>query len=389
MRRRQYLATLSLSLASAGLAGCTGRDGGSAEAPTPSRRPTLAPARVGDVTLPVDGSEMVTAIHPDGIPAIIEPAFGSDWADWSAVAPQHRPDDPPTLPDEVPVVGVEHGGEARAYPLAVLDWHEVVNDRFGGPLLVTYCPLCGSAVVADRVVEGEGTLEELVPSFGVSGKLWRNDLVLYDSATGSLWSQLLATAIRGPLTGTRLRLRPSTLTTWAEWRTAHPGTVVLLPPPGSVTVRGRRPVVSDYADSKYNYEREDQLVGYDREGAGLTERTLVVGVEHDGVARAYPFAVVVEAGVVADRVGGLPVVVTTAPGGGLVAYDRRVDGETPSFTAAGERHLSAGGSRWERSTGRAVDGPHAGARLTWAGGNSPMFWRAWCDFNPETEVYRG
>jgi hypothetical protein len=380
MHRRRFLATASL--ASVGLAGCAGSPGrGPTETERETATPTHEPTRVGDVTLPVDGDELVTAIHPDGIRAITDPAFGRDWDDWAAVPERHHPETRPTLPDEAAVVGVEHAGEARAYPLAVLDWHEVVNDDFGGPLLVTYCPLCGSAVVADRTVEGEPT------TFGVSGKLWRNDLVLYDAATESLWSQLLATAIRGPLTGTRLTLRPSTFTTWAEWRTAYPETVVLLPPPGSDTVRGRRPVVSDYGDSKYGYETEAQLVGFDRPGAGLTERTLVVGVIHEGVARAYPFAVVIEAGVITDSVGGRPVVVTTAPGGGLVAYDRRVDGEVLGFEAAGDRHLLGGGSRWERSTGRAVDGPHAGRRLAWAGGNSPMFWQAWAAFNPETEVY--
>jgi hypothetical protein len=261
----------------------------------------------------------------------------------------------------------------------------VVNETFGGSLLVTYCPLCGSAVVAERLVDGEPTV------FGVSGMLWRNDLVPYDRASESLWSQLLATAIRGPKTGTQLRLVPSTLASWGEWRTAHPETRVLLPPPGSVALGSRRPATFDYGDSKYGYESQSQLVGFDREGEGLGDRTLVAGVDHGGVARAYPFPAVREADVVNDVVGGLPVVVALAPGGSLVAYDRRVGGEgageTLRFGAADRRHLRAGGSRWERTTGWAVDGPHAGRRLVPASDRSAMFWSAWRAFHPHTTVY--
>ena len=338
MHRRRYLALVGAAGAT-GLAGCAGYRGPTSGG-SPSRSPSPTTVQVGDVTLPVPGSEMVTAIHRDGIPAITDPAFGEDWSDWSAVPVEHRPPpaERPALPDAFPVVGVERDGEARAYPLAVLDWHEVVNEEFGGPLLVTYCPLCGSGVVAERFADGEPT------AFGVSGKLWRNDLVLYDRATESLWSQLLATAIQGPKTGTELRLLSSTLASWGEWRTAHPETRVLLPPPGSVAIGGRRKQVPDYGDSKYGYESQRQLVGFDREAAGLTERT-------------------------------------------LVAYDRRVGGGTLRFESGDERHLLAGGSRWERTTGRAVDGPHEGRRLDRTDERTAMFWSAWFAFHPDTEVY--
>jgi len=318
---------------------------------------------------------MRTALRKDGIPAITDPAFGADWSDWSAV-PEHRPEDPPALEDAAPVVGVGRDGEPRAYPLRILDHHEVVNDSFAGALLVTYCPLCGSAVVARSEVRGEET------TFGVSGKLWRNDLVLYDEATDSLWSQLLATAIRGPATGERLELVPSSLSTWGEWREAHPDTRVLLPPPGSATVDGRDSRYQ-YELSKYGYEEERQVVGYD----SSAEYTLVVGVVHGGEAVAYPFDAVRTAGAVNDRVGGLPVVVTVTPGGSLAAYERVGAGETFRFAVADERHLRAGGSRWERTTGRAVDGPHEGTRLSPANERSPLFRNAWEDFHPDSRVW--
>lgn len=305
MNRRRLLGALGVG-ATATLAGCV-------VGYTPDQRGSTT---TGGVSLPVPTSELQYAIGQDQIAAITDPVFAADWSGLDV--PENA--ELPGLLDASPVVGVERDGRARAYPLAVLDWHEVVNDSFGGPLLVTYCPLCGSAVVAERRVGGRET------RFGVSGILWRNDLVLYDAATESLWSQLLAAAIRGPRTGDELSLVPASLTSWGSWRDQHPDTEVLLPPPHSNTVRGRN-ATAPYFNSKYDNEEQRQLVGYDSADGDLTPRTLVVGVERGGVARAYPFQVVRDREVIHDRVGGLPVVVTVLSDGGLAAYDRRVDGE--------------------------------------------------------------
>jgi hypothetical protein len=115
--------------------------------------------------------------------------------------------------------------------------------------------------------------------------------------------------------------------------------------------------------------------------------THVLGVVRGGEARAYPLPVVFEADVVTDTVGGVPVVVTVAPGNSLMAYERRIDGRTLSFSVDDERHLLAGGSRWRRATGTAVDGPFAGRTLTRATDVPQLFWETWKDFNPETTVY--
>jgi hypothetical protein len=318
---------------------------------------------------------MHSALPRDRIPAIVDPAFGPDWGDLDAPNGTARP----LLPADAPVVGVERDGQARAYPLRILDWHEVVNDDLGGPLLVSYCVLCGSAVVAERRVSGQR------PVFGVSGYLWRDDLVLYDSVSASLWSQILATAVNGPLTGEQLSLVPASLTTWGAFQRANPGGEVLLPPPHSNTVAGPERTF-DYFDPKYSYGDEDQLIGYDA-GGGLESRTLVVGIEHEGTATAYPFGAVREAGVVNDRVGDLPVVVTHTPADSMAAYVRRIDGETVTFEPDGNRFVTAAGSRWERETGRAVGGDAAGARLETATERSPMFWLGWSNFHPETAVY--
>lgn len=373
MRRRHFLRAV-VAGATGGLAGC----GESLQSGTPTATSTPTPgpvATVGDVELPVPAEELQVGVSKDQIPAIVDPVFAADWSGVDAPAEVDRP----LLPDDAPVIGVARGGDARAYPLRILNWHEVVNDSLGGPLLVTYCVLCGSGVVAEREAAGEETL------FGVSGRLWRDDLVLYDRATASLWSQLLAAAIRGPLTGERLSLVPSTLTTWGEWRQRHADAAVLLPPPQSNTVRGRD-ATYNYFDSKYGYGDQRQLIGYDSQGE-LGRRTLVLGIEHDDTARAYPFDAVREAGVVNDRVGDLPVVVTVTAENSMAAYVRRAGNDVLRFRPAGERYVEAGGSRWERGTGRAVDGSHEGTRLPRANDSPPMFWNGWSNFHPDTDVY--
>jgi hypothetical protein len=236
-------------------------------------------------------------------------------------------------------------------------------------------------VTAERRVDGRET------AFGVSGYLWNSDLVMYDDLTGSLWSQILGTAVRGPQTGATLSLRPSTITTWRRWREEHPDTEVLVPPPASNTITGERET-RNYDTNPYDgYGDSEQIgIGYnDGVDDRLHPKTPVVGVATDAVARAYPFPAVRDAGVVNDSVGDLPVVVA-AVDNTLYAYDRRVDGEALTFTRDGEA-LAAGGSRWGVASGRALGGPHGGTTLDLANSRSQMFWFAWADFFPETEIY--
>ena len=149
------------------------------------------------------------------------------------------------VPDDL-VIGVERGGVARAYPLRVLNWHEVANDTLGGlSLAVTYHPLCGSSVVFASEVAREVAGEPL--SFGVSGLLYNSNLLLYDrrpEAVGeSLWSQLQARAVAGPAAarGDTLTVLPHLLTSWAAWRAAHPHTTVPVPSDAMSAAYKRRP----------------------------------------------------------------------------------------------------------------------------------------------------
>jgi hypothetical protein len=251
VNRRAFLATgLSAGVpATAGcLAGYRGRTAGNGSEPT---------AYPGIAEYGYPSTVCAEERRSDAIPAIDGPAFAPDW-DGVDLPEEYRADG--GLTDDRVVVGVASGGTARAYPLAVLARHEVVNDAVGTPLLVTYCPICRSGLVASREVDGEAA------TFGVTGLLWKlpdayaaaseaggtafgaseadpeagvrdsANLVMYDEPTGSYWSQLLAEAICGPKTGERLEIRPSTVATWGEWREANPDTEVLLPPPLSGTL---------------------------------------------------------------------------------------------------------------------------------------------------------
>ena len=337
--------------------------------------------------LPVADEELQRGASPDAIPAIVDPAFAEDWAGLTVeyVTQVGATEEiEPRLEDNDPVIGIARDEGVRAYPFRVLNWHEIVNDSLGGPLLVTYCPLCRSALTADRRVDGEETV------FGVSGLLFRDALVMYDEATDSLWSQLAARAIQGQMTGASLDLEAATITSWGAWREDHPETVVLLPPPESDTVVESRET-RNYDRNPYDdYQDDNDEIGLGDGGFDddrLPAKTEVIGIANDSVARAYARGTLVEVGLVEDSVGGLPVVVTTTADGTPVAWVRRVDGEALSFSIADESHIRAGGSRWTRASGIAVDGPHEGQQLDQANAISPLFWFAWLDLHPDSELH--
>ncbi|MEP7281315.1 MAG: DUF3179 domain-containing protein [Rubrivivax sp.] len=237
----------------------------------------------------------------DGIPAIDQPKFvGADQAGF--------------LKDGDRVLGLVLGGEPRAYPVRILNWHEVVNDRFGKrAVLVSYCPLCGTGMAFEASdVAGDGR-------FGVSGLLYNSDVLLYDRATHSLWSQIIATAISGPRKGARLQALPMTHTTWADWRRRHPKTRVLSDDTGF----GR-----DYDRDPYAaYANVPQLM-FDvaHRDDRFPTKEWVLGIEVDGVAKAYPFSRLARAvnahGELADRVNGKTVHIRFDAGSGSAeAFD--------------------------------------------------------------------
>jgi len=183
------------------------------------------------------------------------------------------------LADDDLVLALSIDGDSRAYPANILNAHEIVNDTVGGePVAVTYCPLCGSGLAFERVLDGE------VVEFGVSGLLHENDLVMYDRRTESLWQQITGEAIVGPKTGATLDRVPLTMTEWQRWREAHPGTRVLTGPEGSD---------AEYAGDHYaDYARSDRLLfPVTHESERLGRKDVVFGFEPGGKPFAVPASV--------------------------------------------------------------------------------------------------
>jgi len=186
------------------------------------------------------------------------------------------------------VIGVVLEGEARAYPVRVLNWHEVVNDTVGGrPIAVTYSPLCDSAVVFDRTVGSE------VLSFGFSGLLYNSNLVMYDrrpeGQTPSLWSQLEFRAVAGPsaAAGAMLRILPCALVQWSEWRRLHPDTQVLAPD-SYYKSRYRRDPYANYFGTPE--QLRFPVVPLPPEGLGPERKSPVVSIREGESWRVVPLA---------------------------------------------------------------------------------------------------
>ncbi len=203
----------------------------------------------------------------DGIPAILKPQFiSAEEADKTLLKKDDR------------VLGYVHNGHARAYPIKILNWHEIVNDRVGGTsLVVTYCPLCGTGMVFDAQVKGRNL------TFGVSGLLYQSDMLLYDHQTKSLWSQIKSEAVTGHLTGSRLKLLSSTHTNWASWKSKHPKTKVLSDNTG---------YQRDYDRDPYQgYETSERLMfGVSTKSRKYHPKEKVIGIELGKVTKAYAFS---------------------------------------------------------------------------------------------------
>lgn len=328
----------------------------------------------------IDLSELRRGAPKDAIPAIDAPTFVSIDAAREWVAPKE------------PVVAVEHNGVTRAYPLQILTWHEIVNDSIGGtPVAVTFCPLCYSAIAFERVVDGEPV------TFGVSGLLRNSDLVMYDRRTETLWQQFTGKAIVGTHAGTTLRLVPAQILSFRQFARNHPDGRVLSRDTGHDRRYGQNP----YA----GYDDVDEPpFAYD----GPTDNRLppkekVVAVSVNGTHKAYPHSTTREQRVINDTVNGQPLVVFHAPGpvsaldarrisaskevGATGVFDRRVDGCALRFRYAGNGQFedTATGSVWT-ITGRAVEGPMKGTRLTRIA-HGDYFSFSWFAFRPDGILY--
>ncbi len=217
-------------------------------------------------------------------------------------------------------------------------------------------------------------------TFGVSGKLIMNVLVMYDRQTNSLWSQLLGEAVEGPLKGTKLEYVPAIHTTWEDWKAQHPDTLAL--------AKGYYGPASSY--SGYFQSPRAGVLGEFHADDRLYIKEFVIGVERNGEAVAYPFSALNLEPVVNDAVGGEPVLVifNTDTGAGLVFSRAAPDGGSLTFAARDQWTLtdSETGTIWDARAGVATGGPLAGTRLTRLK-STASFWFGWKDWYPETRVY--
>jgi Protein of unknown function (DUF3179) len=321
---------------------------------------------------------------PDGIPPIDHPRFLPVNA-VRFLAPQE------------PVLAVTVRGRARAYPLRIMMWHEIVNDVVGGvPVTVTYCPLCNTAVAFRRPVIGGRLLD-----FGTSGKLYDSNLLMYDRQTRSYWSQALGKAVVGKLTGTKLDLLPALIVSWEDWRADSPDGLVLSTDTGFERDYGTNPYV--------RYVHHDVPFLFDGHvDPRLPATEYVLGVASGVATEAFPFselrrAAVDDLAVASDRVGDTQIVVFWERGtvsaldapeipdsevvGAAVAFRPTLDGRTLSFSVgpAGITDDQTS-SRWN-GEGVAIAGPLAGRRL------EPVvalnsFWFDWAAFYPQTRIFR-
>lgn len=267
----------------------------------------------------------------DGIPALTDATFVT-----ASRAKFLKPDDR--------VIGVTIGREAKAYPLKILNYHEVVNDRVGGrPLAVTYCPLCDSVAVFDSRT-ADGPIE-----FGVSGLLYNSNVLLYDRSQDkpeSLWSQMMSESISGPRVGQTLLTLPVELTAWSDWRARHPDTSVLSPDTGHRRNYSRNPYAGYFGGARLMFPV--QPVDTNKR---LPPKAQVLGVWAGEAARAYP----------------------------LSAFAPIRQPQEFSETLAGRQFTLHYDPRH-----RSLRVIHSDAGLQWM----YAFWFAWYAFHPETELFQ-
>ena len=270
------------------------------------------------------------------------------------------------LLDDDLVFGVEINGDARAYPLRILGWHEMFNEVIGGvPVALAYCTLCGSGILYETQVEGRE--EPLILSS--SGLLYRSNKLMYDRQTESLWNQFTGRPVSGPLrdSGIELKVRPVAITSWAEWRRANPETTVLSLDTGHNRDYGSGVVYRDY------FASPDLMFPALVDETELLQKDYVFGVRGLAESRAWPLSAFAEEMVINDAVGSRELVLLGDPVTRTVrAYERRgqtfAKGEGPDVLRGPE------GGAW-RVTEAALEGP-GGERLPRVPGHI-AYWFAW------------
>ena len=297
----------------------------------------------------------------DGIPSIDDPKFttltGSSFLERSDI-----------------VIGLEINGETKAYPLSILVWHEIVNDNVGGvPVAVTYCPLCFTNQVFERVLDGKEV------EFGTSGKLYNSNLVMYDRLTDSYWSQALGKAITGELTGQELKIIPFDVISWGDWVSIHPETLVLTRDTGHTRAYG----VDPYGD----YYTEPRIIfPVDNEDDRMHPKEIILGFNEGEIYKAYKQSDIESKVVINDKINERNIALFSMYTGNSRAFDRSINGQVLEFEFSDNKIIDLQTSSEWNYDGVSISGELSGTKLKRLP-FSPGFWFEWIAFHPNTLVY--
>jgi len=299
----------------------------------------------------------------DGIPSIDNPKFVTA-------------KDADFLANDDVVIGLRLNNVTKAYPLSILVWHEIVNDKLGDtPVSVTYCPLCFTSEVFLRKINGSEV------EFGTSGKLYNSNLVMYDRYTDSLWSQALGKGISGNLAGYELEKLPFDIAKWSDWKTLYPETLVLSKDTGFQRPYGTDPYGNYYTDPQIIFPVENK-------DNRLHPKEIIFGLYVDGSYRAYKLNDLESKKLVNDVLASKNILLVSLYPEMARAFDRQVDGRVLDFTYSnGVITDKQTNSQWNFE-GKAIAGPLQGKKLERIVIN-PGFWFEWAAFHPKTEIYSG
>jgi hypothetical protein len=338
-----------------------------------------------DLQTVLSGGPPPNGIPPIGFPAIPEMGINE------LPGPQFEtiPDAEAWLQPQSPVIALNLEGEARAYPLAILMWHEIVNDTIGEtPIAVTFCPLCNSSIVFDRRV-GEAIL-----FFGTTGNLHNSDLIMWDNQTQSWWQQFTGEGIVGAYTGEMLTMIPSQVVAFSQFTEQFPAGIVLSRDTGAPRSYGINPYTGYDTGEPFLFEGEID--------PRLPATAHVLGTFMGQDAVAYPYELLQSQQVINDTVNEIPVVALWQPGmvsaldaaqiddsraiGTAAVFNRVIGEQTLTFTVTGGAITDEQtGSTWN-AFGTATAGELIGTQLEQLPG-ATYFWFAWAAFRPETTLY--
>ncbi len=284
------------------------------------------------------------------------------------------------LDGDEPVVGVSINGQARAYPLRILDHHEIVNDTVGGvPISLSTSPINGTVTLYETNADGRPH------TFGTSGYLYQGDKLLYDRATRSLWHSITGEPVVGrlALSGINLNRLPSTVTAWSAWKEKHPDTSVLSIETGFVRSYGnpldRKTFYGAYRASP------NLMFPVFKIDERLPDKAPVFGLQHGADARAWQAYDLWTARILNDALGGRPVVITVdAASGAVRAYERGPHSFQSGSTSSSL--VDEGGGAWTAGESHLVSAADPGKKLERLSGVH-AYWSAWYAFHPETTLY--